>query len=131
MHAWWKYVNAFPNRRKKVSGVMAALMGVQPKSLQCNLNSKICKFCGVQESTEHILFECARSEIREELWDKLVKEMPVALKEECQSNDRTSLILSCFNNTYIREWQDIYHGIVDFVHGIFFERYNNYIQSEM
>ena len=131
MHAWWSFVNVFPNKRKHVSAVLAVLMGVQPKELQCNLNSNKCKLCGDYESSEHTLFECPNSHKRHELWNRVNIVMPIALKEECQGSIRTELILSCLKNTYIKEWDEVYHRILDFVYGMFQERFENYSRIEL
>ena len=60
LYIWWKYVDEFPNMYHYVSALMAVLMGGNPKTLQCNHSSIICRLCETSslEIPAHFLFAC-------------------------------------------------------------------------
>ena len=126
LYIWWKYVDEFPNMYHYVSALMAVLMGGNPKTLQCNHNSIICRLCESSslESPAYVLFACPTLEdTRGRTWSRLIQVMPNALVTSINNLDdkeKSRLIFTCYGGKYIKDWSDIYEKTVKFV----FDMYN-------
>ena len=129
--AWWRYARIFPHVKRKVSCIVALLLGSQPKGMQRNLGSNICKLCGLFESCEHVLFECSRlNSVRLKVWSEVLNAMPLGMVNCLPNNthEKTAFILSGMNSTYsfIQEWTSVYYHISKFVFTMYKERMIQY-----
>ena len=82
---WWRFVQAYPTFLKKASCVVSVLMNGQPKYLQCNFNSDVCKLCIARclDTPKHILFECdSLIETRELMYQSLIQSMPLPMFQD-------------------------------------------------
>ena len=41
INCWWRFAASCPHQTKKVSGLIAVLMGSEPKHLQCQFTTKV------------------------------------------------------------------------------------------
>ena len=128
MHPWWLFVKAGPIYFHKVARVMSVLMGGQPSKYQRNFDCITCKMCAgfFYESPMHILFECeALKHYRSTLWHVILSEMTDPLKQSinCMScTEKVKFLLSCCNESYTKEWKNLYKAIADFVHKMYVYR---------
>ena len=117
----------FPHIKKKVSSVIAVLLGSQPKGLQRNIGQNTCCLCGIKESPQHILFQCQPlNTIRTRVWADVLSVMPLGMAADLSALDpdsKTAFVLSGMNTTsFIEEWEDIYYKMANFVYCIYRER---------
>ncbi len=116
--SWWKVVHNDPGVHKKCSVIVRLL--VSPGKSE----ETVCNKCNSyqQRDYEHILFECTYLEHeRSKLWINFIESCPRNMA--CDINllnntDKTNFLLNCMNNTYEREWHDIYKSLIDFVYWI-------------
>ena len=136
MNIWWKYVDKHPNMNSYVRTLMAVLMGGQPKGLQCNFVSNVCKLCttGAMETPAHVMFACpALQDTRNNTWPRLLHAMPNAMAESMTNStdiDRFGQMLSCYGGSYIDEWEGVYSQTVKMVHQMYRARYESYKAME-
>ena len=45
MNCWWRSAASYPHQTKKISGLIAVLMGSELKHLQCQFTTKVCGLC--------------------------------------------------------------------------------------
>ena len=79
---WWEFAQAQPTYFKKAASVVSILMNGQPKGMQCNFNSDICKLCDARcrDNPRHIMFECeALSNFREPIYQCIIQSMPLPM----------------------------------------------------
>ena len=112
---------------KKVSSVIAVLMGTQPSGLQRNHGSSCCGLCGTEnENSIHILFECDKlNTFRTPMWNQVIESMPDGLKTEMNTrdnNEKAIVLLSGFGRSFIREWTQLYMASANFVHTVYYNR---------
>ena len=128
MCVWWRFVKNVPSLFRQVSSVVAVVAGNQPKSFQCNFDSKTCSMCidFARDTAQHVLFECsALIDLRLEYLNKLKFTMPLAMKNEfLNMNNREKLyfILSGLECDFCTEWICIYRAIALFVHEMYRRR---------
>ena len=128
IHPWWLFVKDDPIYCTKVSGVLAVLMGAQPKKYQRNFGHSRCKICGdfESENIEHILFTCnALEPYRNILWDNILLKTTNPLKLDIMQmtiRERSTFLLSCLNESYTPEWKDLYKAIAHFIYKMYVHR---------
>lgn len=125
MHGWWKFCRQNPDMTQRVGYCLAALMGVQPRALQCNLQSAnvMCNLCNqnVVENASHVLFKCTSLiACRTSEWFRVVNSMPGAMalwirQNEDRTDDVICMLLSGLGGNYIPEWNHIYRSILNFI----------------
>ena len=112
-------------------------MGGQPKFMMCNMKSKFCKMCfeRARDDVPHILFECNRLKtVRDAAWEKVISSMPVSMRTDVNSmtpREKSVFILSCYGNTCIPNWTDMYLETINLVHKMYKERADIYNVIEM
>ena len=132
LHPWWNLARRRPHLYNAISSVMAVLLGGQPRKLQQNFGSRACGLClvGALESPQHILFECESLQVhRRRLWPGVLLHMPRAMQREvmlCEPIQKTTLLLSALNSTFIPEWVDIYENIAKYVYDMYIARNKQY-----
>ena len=125
---WWKFVKNVPSLFKQVSSVVAVISGCQPKSFQCNFDSKTCFMCTdyACDSVQHILFECsALIDMRHMYLSKLKFTMPFAMKRafvDMNNREKLFFILTALECDFCTEWISIYRAIAIFVHEMYRKR---------
>ena len=77
--------------------------------------------CDAKQDICHILFNCTRNDmVRDELYNKMVDEMPEALKMDFEgmSNEaKVTLLYNCYGS-FIREWMTLYKTTVNFMYSL-------------
>ena len=132
LNCWWYYVKNKPAMFKRVSALVAVLMGSQPTGLTHNFGGKECGLCKVKckEDAIHVMFECSRLEVvRMRGWSRIEEVMPPAMKlsvEAMSNSEKTILILSGYGNRYIKEWEHLYENTAVFVYELYSLRNNLY-----
>ena len=127
-HPWWLFVKDEPIYFIKVAGVLSILMGGQPSKYQRNFNSSMCKICNshASETVEHILFEYKALETyRNKLWDDFASNLLDPMKHmilEMPHRDRAVFLLSCLNESYVREWRYLYGSLADYIYKLYVHR---------
>ena len=97
---WWEFAQAQPTYFKKAASVVSIMMNGQPKSMQCNFNSDICKLCDARSrnNPRHIMFECeALSNFREPIYQCIIQSMPFAMPQgyiEMTTDEKVKFLLS-------------------------------------
>ena len=115
MSTWWQYVRHHPDMFYKVQRLIQLLLNKDRRF------HERCENCGSYEyvSLEHVLFECpAKTEIRNCLWSEIKMHCPTALAkdiEEMNSLEKCRFICNGLNSRYIKEWDDLYTSLVQFV----------------
>ena len=132
MHVWWKYVSKHPHMNRYVSTLMAVLMGGQPKGLQCNFNTSVCRLCscGASDNPTHVLFECTAMQVtRDAAWTELSLKMPGAMLESIMNvnfNERVKIMMTCYGGGYVHEWDDVYEHTAKLFFKMYTARYDLY-----
>ena len=134
LSVWWTFVAKTSGAFKSTSSVMALLCGTQPNGYGANFGDKVrCQICSAFaiETFEHTLFECEGiKETRQDLLAELYAAMPLAMRisfRELSNQEKLTFILSGLGcETYVREWNDIYHKACIFIHNVFRDRVNKY-----
>ena len=131
LNCWWYYVKTKPTMCKKVSSVVAVLMGSQPSGFTHNYGENRCGLCEEAKDTViHNLFVCRKlEEKRQILWSKVTDAMPLAMKtcvNDMSNFDKTVFILSGYGNKYVREWNELYYETACFVHELYKYRSEQY-----
>ena len=117
MNVWWRFTAFHPGYVKRVSCVIAVMMGTEPQNFQCDFNCNVCRLCcgNKKDNALHVLYECPQLlSTRGSAWLEVVNSMPGAMAEHIRGRtdrDKLSFILSGSKGSYIREWQDIYKKI--------------------
>ena len=121
---------------KRVSCVMAVMMGTEPQCFQCNFNCKVCRLCygNKRDNALHLFYECPQLlSTRGSAWLEVINSMPDAMSEHIRGrtvHDKFFFILSGLKGGYIREWQDIYKRIADFVYSMYCARFHLYARLD-
>jgi hypothetical protein len=132
IHPWWILVKTIPQLMTETSATMAVLMGSQPKGMQRNFIRNRCGLCDslLGENTAHILFECeSLSRTRNQYWPTVVQCMPVNLAAHVSTlshQQKTDLLISCYNGGFIFEWTSMYIATVKFIYALYKDRANKY-----
>ena len=122
---------------KKVASILAVFMGSQPSGYQKNHKRNQCKLCNYSgiETNVHIIFECNALETnRPHLWNNVLLSMPESLKSDVlllSNLERVNLMLSCYNETYVPEWIDLYRTTANFIHAMYVYRSEAYDVLEL
>ena len=130
---WWKYCHLNPVDTKKCKVIIKLLLGAHrlktcTKHFDVVKTTPTCDWCscGSTESVQHMLFECTGNQVsRLHYWKKVVGECPNGLLHEMSkmsSVEKTTFILTGFNNTFTKEWLKLYKSIANFVYIIYNER---------
>ena len=112
INVWWRFTAFHPDYVKRVSCVMAVMMGTEPQCFQCNFNCKVCRLCcaNKRDNALHVLYECPQLlSTRGSAWLEVINSMPDAMTEHIRGrtdHDKLIFILSGLKGGYIREWQD-------------------------
>ena len=112
----WRFTAFHPGYAKRVSCVMAVMMGTEHQRFQRYFNSKLCRLCcgNKKDNALHVLHECPQLlSTRGNAWLEVIKSMSDAMTEHIRrrtAHDKLSFILSGLKGGYIREWQDINTG---------------------
>ena len=126
MHAWWTFANANPRHGAACRTLMRLLCqekyfdGYPYKS-----DNSLCKHCSVyeQEGVSHILFSCEHfEETRIKNWNHILQIVPHAMKNDLLNMNRinkTHFILSAMFSVYVKEWNDIYIALCQFVNNMY------------
>ena len=134
MNVWWLFCKSHPHLTHKASALIAVLMGVQPRTMQRNLDGKSrgCGLCmrRIEETCVHVLFECeALNRVRNDSWGKLLGVMPPAMAADIEHKSKSTaagILLSGLGGKYLKEWDGIYKGILELVWKIYLERCRQY-----
>lgn len=130
---WWLFVQAHPNLLKKASTVVSVLMNGQPKGLQCNFGSSLCKLCisRVRESPVHIILECdALQDVREPMSIAMCQYMPLAMRQcyiDMPKDEKIRFMLSGMS----REFFDIMKCVASFIYAVYKKRKELYDELEL
>ena len=122
--AWWSFVQVCPTYFKKAAAVVTVLMNGQPKYLQCNFDSDICKLCIERERDvpTHILFQCsALQDTRLLLSGPLFDCMPYAMRlsfTNMSSIEKLKFMLSGMSI----EFRDVMMGISNYIFAMYKRR---------
>ena len=117
-----------PNMTRKVSALMALLLGGQPTGLQRNIEGKRCQLCysDTNDDVVHVLWACqALDKCRKPRWENVISTMPESMAQDIQQlqwNEITLCILSGLGKTYIPEWSKTYVEIVNFMYEMYLFR---------
>ena len=132
MHPWWSLATIYPHLVHKIGTIISILMGGQPKGMLCNMNSKLCKLCSyrARDDVTHLLFECeGLKTIQDTGWATVILLMTEGMRcdmERLTYKEKSTLILSCYGNTFIPDWTDLYAATLNFVHLIYQKRADMY-----
>ena len=134
MLSWWQYVQLCPTDMYKCKAVARLLLDCH-KLKTCRFRYKeegvhnaICEHCtsSKPEAVSHVLFECTENEVmRERLWNIVIQQCPGSLAVEMNSMDnisKTAFVLTGLNNSFIREWIEIYKHLLDFIYTVYANR---------
>ena len=134
--SWWCFTKKYPHLKRKVSCVVAVLLGGQPRGIQRNIDHKICKICYLRaaEDPAHILFKCpALAAKRETTWHRVLASMPLGMSRslaEMPLQSMTEFILTGMKSeSYIEEWDEIYLTIANFVFSMYNHRKDLYDET--
>ena len=136
INVWWRFTAFHPDYVKRVSCVLAVMMGTEPQCFQCNLNCKVCRLCcgNRRDNALHVLYECPQLlSTRGSAWLDVINSMPDAMAEHTRGrtdHDKLIFILSGLKGGYIREWQEIYKRIADFVYSMYCARFHLYARLD-
>ena len=136
INVWWRFTAFHPGCVKRVSCVMAVMMGTQPQSFQCNFDCNVCRLCcgNKRDNALHVLYECPQLlSTRGSAWLEVINSMPDTMAEHIRGrsdHEKFSFILSGLKGGYIREWQDIYKKIADFVYSMYCARFHLYTRLD-
>ncbi len=118
MSSWWKVVHNDPELFRKCN-VIIRLLVFPGKS-----EGTICNKCNSlqQNYYEHIMFQCMHSKTeRIIMWNKFTQSCPPKLAQDIESmniSEKTNFLLNCMNNTYVKEWHNIYKLLAEFLYWI-------------
>ena len=74
-------------------------------------------------SIKHILFLCEiNKEVRKDKCDKILENSPEGLKRVlCKmiESDRVFFLLNAMNCYYVKEWENTYHYILEFIYYVY------------
>ena len=136
LHPWWYFVKHEVLYYKKVAAILSILMGGQPSGLQRNYRRTQCKLCHgfAAETNEHIILECTSlQKYRHSLWNSVISSMNEVLKLDMISRgnkDKVCLMLSCYKETYVAEWNDLYKSTANFIYTMYVRRAEAYDSLE-
>ena len=125
---WWRFVQANPTFLKKASCIVSILMNGQPKYLQCNFNSDICKLCNVRslDTPRHILFECdSLIETREIMNRSFIQSMPLSMFQGYNASSidaKLKFMLSGLSE----EYYDVMKCVANLVFALYTKRREKY-----
>ena len=132
MSMWWRVARASPRLQKQIAGIVAVMMGGQPRGIQCNLGVRICGLCNdrCRENPAHVFFECQILEsFRDRAWSQVLSCMPRGMVNsiECYNNtEKMRFLLSWLKcEGVITEWQSIFEEVVIFVYAMYYQRKEN------
>ena len=114
INVWWRFTAFHPDYVKRVSCVMAVMIGTEPQCFQCNFNCKVCRLCcgNKRDNALHVLYECPQLlSTRGSARLDVINSMPDAMAEHTRGrtdHDKLISIRSGLKGGSIREWQDIY-----------------------
>ena len=122
--AWWSFVQVCPTYFKKAAAVVTVLMNGQPKYLQCNFDSDICKLCIERERDvpTHILFQCsALQDTRLLLSGPLFDCMPYAMRLSFTNMSSIEKLRFMLSGMSI-EFRDVMMGISNYIFAMYKRR---------
>ena len=128
VNIWWRITAKIPRCTKWISNVVCVIMGVEPRTLQCNFGRTICKLCDMKRKdvTLHVLPECpSLDEVRRNGWRDIQISMPDAMARHVETlpvKNRLEFILSGLDGNYVNEWKLIYYNIAKFVRNIYISK---------
>ena len=126
--SWWIYTQDNPSDIYKVRILLKLLLNIKcfkKRSKVKNIPQSICQQCDkfVQQTVAHVLLECEKATgERDTLWNSVLHNCPIALVNELGQmtpEDRCLFLLSGMNNTYTREWKELYTSILIFIVSIY------------
>ena len=132
--SWWSYVQLKPQDAYKCRVIIRLLLDCHNlKSCQLRykregVTNALCAYCnhGQIETISHVLFSCqALSDLRQLYWNRVLENCPHRLVQEMNLmnlEQKTALLLSCFNNTFIDEWIPLYNAVVNFIYNLYKQR---------
>ena len=127
----------FPSTYRKVACIVSLLDGTQPIGMIRNISKRTCRICSNAslDGPVHILFECSSlTNVRVNMWGTVINSMPlgmancVRMKTSMEKLDFGISGMKC--ETYVKEWCNIYHNIVDFIFSTYKERAKQYDELE-
>ena len=126
-HICWVLVHRYPHLFRKVSAVMALLVGSQPKYLQCFRLTRLCELCALCEmdTPEHLLLRCqAMDHIRTTYLSKLYDIVPYGMRvNTMQDHEKMIFFLSGLHcSTFVDEWSEAFMCICSFVYAVYMQR---------
>ena len=125
--SWWQYAQHNTEDMNKCKLILKLFLGVH--NLKCNAvkytgenQSQLCTNCSdyKYETIEHVLFECeGNSVLRGHLWNNILESCPSASMvyemTSMSTKARCSFLLSGLNNSYVKEWNNLFKAIVQFI----------------
>ena len=121
---WWSFVQSFPTYHRKAAAVVSILMGGQPKGLQCNFASTLCRLCISRECDDpiHTLFVCdALQEERNIIAQPLINSMPQPmLASYCDLSNEGKLRF--FVSGVAKEYSSVMKCIADYIFALYQKR---------
>jgi endonuclease/exonuclease/phosphatase family metal-dependent hydrolase len=134
MSSWWFYAQANPSDTWKCRTLLRLLLGCSDlRSCQFRYKKEgtcdpYCCFCDERsvENVTHILFECKENhELRAKLWGNVIECCPDALCQQIKymsASEKTSLMLTGLNNSFINEWMPLYRSVMNYIYKIYISR---------
>jgi hypothetical protein len=134
MLAWWHYVQINPSETWKCRTVLRLLLDCNDlRECQFRYHKEgvldpYCHHCDERniEDVTHVLFECSESStVRLELWNTVLACCPASLIPQLQqlsAIEKTTFVLTAFNNSFVTEWMSLYKAIVSYIHKIYTAR---------
>ena len=100
INVWWRFTAFHPDYVKRVSSVLAVMMGTEPQCFQCNFNCKVCRLCcgNKRGNALHVLYECPQLlSTRGSAWLEVINSMPDTMAEHIRGRiDHDKLIFILF-----------------------------------
>ena len=119
MCIWWKFSFTSTKYSRQTRDIIKLICGSH--SLHNSKSNRVCQICDMfkTDSMCHMLFRCtALDASRRPLMDDLLESLPKALRAHflgVNDVEKTALLLSAFNSSFITEWKDIFTNCLLFV----------------
>ena len=130
-NTWWNYVHKRPAEVAKCKNMLKIVLNCHylkacKSRYCCDISSK-CDYCyNVDETIEHILFECPTNrETRTIYWKNVENECPKGLLDSLNSMscfNKAAFLISGLGNAFVSEWMILYERIIDFVNTLYIQR---------
>ena len=122
--SWWIFSQDQPHFSKRASAVVSVLMNAEPRGMQCNFESNICKLCHDRfaDTFEHTLFICsALLNLRQRLYNDMTGLMPRAMRDSFEVLSNYEKLRFICSGT-IKEFHGVMKGMANFIFFMYKER---------